>query len=128
MNIPEWKAATASLGPKAGELLAAAQAGPASADEIQLDALKYLAATGTFAVPRPTRAPDKFGAEHDVFLAEDGLRVIKFGRNYGFVPGMADGQLIMKPATPLEYLLRHWRSRFSQPDSGSKGSQMMDIL
>lgn len=38
--------------------------------------------------------PDTFGTEHDVFLAEDGLRVVKYARNYGFVPAFAAGQLI----------------------------------
>jgi len=58
-------------------------------------------------VPRPDRKPDKYGAEHDVFLADDGWRVFKFGRNFGFVPVMTGGKLAMKPATPQEYLVRH---------------------
>jgi len=48
--------------------------------------LGRLAAGDRFRVARPLRPPDKFGAEHDVFLAEDGLRVVKFARNFGFVP------------------------------------------
>ncbi len=35
-----------------------------------------------------------------------GLRQ-SLARNYGFVPALADGQVIMKPANPQEYLLRH---------------------
>lgn len=85
----------------------AAQARQESAGGSLSDALKHLAAKGVFNVPRPNRAPDKFGAEHDVFLAEDGMRVIKFARNFGFVPAVTDGHLIMKSATPEEYLLRH---------------------
>ncbi len=58
-------------------------------------------------MPRPDRKPDKYGAEHDVFLTDDGWRVLKFGRNFGFVPVMAGGKLALKPATPEEYLVRH---------------------
>jgi hypothetical protein len=58
-------------------------------------------------VPRPDRRPDKFGAEHDVFLTDDGWRVLKFGRNFGFVPVVAGGKLALKAATPEEYLVRH---------------------
>lgn len=58
-------------------------------------------------MPRPDRKPDKYGAEHDVFLSDDGWRVLKFGRNFGFVPVVAGGKLALKPATPEEYLVRH---------------------
>ena len=33
--------------------------------------------------------------------------MFKFARNFGFIPGVAGGQVIMKPATPQEYLARH---------------------
>lgn len=41
-----------------------------------------------------------------MFLAADGLRVIKFARNFGFVPTVVDGMLVMGPGTPREYLIR----------------------
>jgi len=97
----------AILGPRAGAITAAAQARQGSAGGSQIGALGYLAASGAFVVPRPTRPPDKYGAEHDVFLASNGIRVVKFARNFGFIPGVAGDQVIMKPATPQEYLARH---------------------
>jgi len=41
-----------------------------------------------------------------VFLADDGLHVLKFARNYGFVPTVLGGMLAMGQATPREYLVR----------------------
>jgi hypothetical protein len=58
-------------------------------------------------VIRPLRPPDKFGAEHDVFLAAGGLWVLKFARNHGFVPTLdAAGMLSMRHGSPQEYLER----------------------
>ena len=51
--------------------------------------------------------PDKFGAEHDVFLAADGLKVVKYARNYGFGPAVENGRLQMCSGTPHAYLVRH---------------------
>lgn len=42
-----------------------------------------------------------------MFLSDDGLRVLKFARNYGFVPDVKGGMLIMRPGIPAEYLARH---------------------
>jgi hypothetical protein len=91
------------LGPRAEEIAAAAQSlgGEPGA------ALERLAAIGHFSVARPRETPDKFGAEHDVFLADDGLRVFKHARNHGFGPAVVDGMLTMKPCAPHEYLARH---------------------
>jgi hypothetical protein len=41
-----------------------------------------------------------------VFLGKDGLRVVKFARNYGFLPAVAAGLLQMREGSPREYLLR----------------------
>ena len=91
------------LGPRAEQIAAAAEnlgGNPAIA-------LGRLAASGRFRVARPLRPPDKFGAEHDVFLAADGLRVVKYARNYGFGPAVVDGGLIMGSCSPGGYLARH---------------------
>jgi hypothetical protein len=91
------------LGPRAEEIAAAAQ----SLGDSPAIALERLAASGRFRIARPRKDPDKFGAEHDVFLAADGLRVVKHARNYGFGPAVADGGLIMSTGTPCGYLVRH---------------------
>jgi len=39
-------------------------------------------------------------------LAEDGCHVLKFARNYGFVPVLKEGFLLTGPGTPGEYLVR----------------------
>jgi len=93
----------AVLGPRAAEIAAAAEGLGNSASS----SLAKLAAAGGFSIARPGRVPDKFGAEHDVFLAADGLRVFKHARNFGFGPAIKDGMLIMKPSSPHDYLARH---------------------
>jgi len=98
----------AILGPRAGAITAAARdsalAGQACGTSVE--ALAELAGQGRFLVKRPNRKPDKYGAEHDVYLGASGKRVFKFARNYGFTPRVHDGQLIMAEGTPDEYLRR----------------------
>lgn len=91
------------LGPRVQEIEAAAEI----IGGFNESSLRCLAARGDFGVKRPLRKPDKFGAEHDVFLSDDGLRVFKHARNYGFGPAIESGQLVMKRADPDEYVLRH---------------------
>ena len=91
------------LGPRAQEIEAAAEI----VGGFNESSLRSLAARGDFGVERPLRKPDKFGAEHDVFLSDDGYRVIKHARNYGFGPAVDDGQLVMRRARPDEYIRRH---------------------
>ena len=50
--------------------------------------------------------PDKFGAEHWVYLSDCGEFVLKFGTCYGFQPRVQNGQVVMTFATPCEYLRR----------------------
>jgi hypothetical protein len=69
------------LGPRVQEIEAAAEI----IGGFNESSLRCLAARGDFGVKRPLRKPDKFGAEHDVFLSDDGLRVFKHARNYGSV-------------------------------------------
>jgi len=79
------------LGTRAQEIKAAAEI----AGGFNESSLQRLASLGEFGVDRPLRKPDKFGAEHDVFLSKDGLRVFKFARHYGFRPAMANDHLVM---------------------------------
>jgi hypothetical protein len=98
----------AILGPRAGAITAAAcnTALAWQSGETSVEALAELAGQGRFLVKRPNRKPDKYGAEHDVYLGASGKRVFKFARNYGFTPRVHEGQLIMAEATPDEYLRR----------------------
>jgi hypothetical protein len=98
----------AILGPRAGAITAAARgsAHTGQAGGTSVAALVELAGQGRFLVKRPDRKPDKYGAEHDVYLSANGRRVFKFARNYGFTPRVHEGQLIMAEGTPDEYLLR----------------------
>lgn len=91
------------LGPRAEEIAAAAQTigGNCSATLVRLGE------SGRFGVSRPRAKPDKFGAEHDVYLSSDGSRVLKFAKNHGFGPDLKDGRLVMKWCDPGEYLARH---------------------
>lgn len=90
------------LGPRAEEIAAAAQGFRGT----HTCALQRLATDDRFHVARPLRSPDKFGAEHDVFLAPDGRHVVKFARNHGFVPAVKDGLLVMRAGKPRDYLVR----------------------
>lgn len=91
------------LGTRAEEITSAAEAIGTSFS----DALAELGKSGRFGLKPPRVKPDKFGAEHDVYLSSDGSRVLKFAKNYGFGPDLENGRLVMKWCEPAEYLTRH---------------------
>jgi Serine/Threonine/Tyrosine Kinase found in polyvalent proteins len=72
----------------------------------QVRSLRKLAKSNRFTIHPPKRTADKFGAEHNVYLSDDGSRVMKFAKNYGFIPAVVGTQIVMKTATPYDYLQR----------------------